>query len=225
MAYNADAPEDPEMYMKPPGDYDLKAAQESPELAEIYLQYIAEDLSQGKELSPTAKRYHADCWRRVAGGEKLDIAFNLAGKGGRTESTVERNIDIAGQYCARENEGELDKDIIKDFWEDCGISESTLSAARCQHGEFCEEHVYLWSKGEILDIQWPGEKLSNIEKIERYEAGKIRRAEYIEQCKSKDMKTDSVVKKKKRQNAPRRILPNTPEQKICSDWLLGKNKE
>lgn len=212
MALQTDAPEDPEMYMKPPGDYDLKAAQASPELAGIYLQYIAEDISQGKQLSPTAKRYHDDCWRRVADGEKLDIAFNLAGKGGRTESTVERNIDIAGQYCARINEGELHKDIIEDFWEDYGILESTLSAARCQHGEFCEEHIYLWSKGKILDD-------------EMYDAGKIRRAEYIQQCKSKDMKTDSGVKKKKRQNAPRRILPNTEAQEIYSAWLLGKNKE
>jgi hypothetical protein len=221
---NTDVPEDPNMYITPPGDYDLRAAQEDPDIAEIYLQYIAEDRGLGKKLSTKAENYLTHCWRRMAAGEDFNRAFYLVGKKGRRESTVERNVDMVGQYCARKNEGELVKNIIKDFWESHGISEPTFNEMRRHHREFCEEHVYLWSKEKILDIQWPGEKLSNIERIERYEAGKDRRAEYIEQCKSKDMKTDSAMKKIKRQNAPKRLLPNTPAQKITSDWLSGKNK-
>ena len=168
--------EDPNMSTTPPGDYDLKAAQEDPDIARGYLQYIVEDRDQGKKLPAKAEDYLTHCLHELLDGKDPKHAFNLVGKKGRTKSTVERNIDMVGRYYARRYDGEPGKDIIEYFWEKEDISEVTFNEARRQHREFCEEHEYLWSE----------EIPSNIEKIERYEAGKILLAEYTEQCKSKE---------------------------------------
>lgn len=172
MPVNTDDPEDPNMYVGPPGDYDLRTAKEDPDIAEKYLQYIWEDLD--RELSPKAKNYLKRCLREILDGKDANRAFNLVRGKGRPKSTVERDIDVLGRYYARMKH-EKSIVLIRTIEEEYGISAHTFDKIRSQHKEFCKEHICLWADQKIIDS-------------DMYDAAKIAIAKYIKQCNNPNKK-------------------------------------
>ena len=142
-----------DLISKPPHDFELRAAKENPDIARVYLQYIVEDLDQGKKLSPKAANYLTHCLRELLDGKYPERAFNLINKPG-SPSQIKRDIDVGIEYFVRKNNnGEKGTEIIENFWEEYGISAETFYGIRHYHGEFCKEQATIRLEKGTVDSE------------------------------------------------------------------------
>lgn len=163
--------EDPNMYVSPLHDYDLKAARVDYDIAKMNLEYIAEDLERSVKLSKNAERYLAHCLRKVLGSKKPEPAFNLVRPKFRPKTTVKRNIEMMIEYRAPGLNDKQREKIRDGFAKIHGIKPSSFTQIRAEHGPFCKSYAERKQQYE-LD---PGKDAALEKEL----------AEYIEECNNK----------------------------------------